>query len=77
MAGKVDSRCPGGPLVDKHGYGFSEQKLNGVRIVGHIGGGDARPVDECCQREGGWCRPVMPPLPAGGRRGVPMKRRAA
>jgi CubicO group peptidase (beta-lactamase class C family) len=38
LAGKVESRRPGGPPADKYAYGFSDQRVNGVRIVGHNGG---------------------------------------
>jgi CubicO group peptidase (beta-lactamase class C family) len=38
LAGKVDSRRPGGPPEDRYAYGFDDQKINGVRIVGHNGG---------------------------------------
>ncbi len=38
LAGKVDSPRPGGPAEDKYAYGFSDQQVNGVRIVGHNGG---------------------------------------
>jgi CubicO group peptidase (beta-lactamase class C family) len=38
LAGKVDVHRPGGPPVDKYGYGFADQTFNGVRIVGHDGG---------------------------------------
>jgi CubicO group peptidase (beta-lactamase class C family) len=37
LAGKVDSVRPGGPPVDRYAYGFSDAKVNGVRIVGHKG----------------------------------------
>jgi hypothetical protein len=29
---------PGGPPVDKYAYGFADQRIDGVRIVGHNGG---------------------------------------
>lgn len=38
LAGKVDSDRPGGPPENRYGYGFSDQEINGVRIVGHNGG---------------------------------------
>ncbi len=38
LAGKVDANRPGGPPIDKYAYGFSDQTINGVRIVGHNGG---------------------------------------
>jgi CubicO group peptidase (beta-lactamase class C family) len=38
LAGKVDVHRPGGPAVDMYGYGFADQTINGVRIVGHNGG---------------------------------------
>ena len=38
VTGKVDVHRPGGPPVDKYGYGFADQTINGVRIVGHNGG---------------------------------------
>ncbi len=38
LAGKVNTNRPGGPPVDKYGYGFADQKINSVRIVGHNGG---------------------------------------
>jgi CubicO group peptidase (beta-lactamase class C family) len=37
LAGKVDTNRPGAG-EDKYGYGFSDQRINGVRIVGHNGG---------------------------------------
>jgi CubicO group peptidase (beta-lactamase class C family) len=37
LAGKVASNRPG-PGEDKYAYGFSDQRINGVRIVGHNGG---------------------------------------
>jgi CubicO group peptidase (beta-lactamase class C family) len=37
LAGKVDAPRPGGP-TDRYGYGFTEQHVDGVRIVGHNGG---------------------------------------
>jgi CubicO group peptidase (beta-lactamase class C family) len=36
--GKVRIRRPGGPADDWYAYGFEEQLINGVRIVGHNGG---------------------------------------
>ena len=38
LAGKVDSNRPGGPPDDTYAYGFTDQKVNSVRIVGHNGG---------------------------------------
>jgi CubicO group peptidase (beta-lactamase class C family) len=38
LAGKVYSQRPGGPPEDRYAYGFDDQKINGVRIVGHNGG---------------------------------------
>jgi CubicO group peptidase (beta-lactamase class C family) len=38
LAGKVDVHRPGGPPVDMYAYGFADQTINGVRIVGHNGG---------------------------------------
>ena len=37
LAGKVDTNHPG-PGEDSYAYGFSDQRINGVRIVGHDGG---------------------------------------
>jgi CubicO group peptidase (beta-lactamase class C family) len=37
LAGKVATNRPG-PGEDKYAYGFSDQRINGVRIVGHNGG---------------------------------------
>jgi CubicO group peptidase (beta-lactamase class C family) len=37
LAGKVDTNRPG-PAKDRYGYGFSDRRINGVRIVGHNGG---------------------------------------
>jgi CubicO group peptidase (beta-lactamase class C family) len=37
LAGKVDSDRPG-PQQDRYGYGFSDTRINGVRVVGHNGG---------------------------------------
>ncbi|GIH02966.1 hypothetical protein Rhe02_10330 [Rhizocola hellebori] len=37
-AGKVDANRPGGPPMDRYAYGFSDQTVNGIRIVGHNGG---------------------------------------
>jgi CubicO group peptidase (beta-lactamase class C family) len=38
VTGKVDANRPGGPAYDKYAYGFEDQRINGVRIVGHNGG---------------------------------------
>jgi CubicO group peptidase (beta-lactamase class C family) len=38
LAGKVDVHRPGGLPVDRYGYGFADQAINGVRFVGHNGG---------------------------------------
>ena len=38
LTGKVDVHRPGGPPTDTYGYGFADQTINGVRIVGHNGG---------------------------------------
>jgi CubicO group peptidase (beta-lactamase class C family) len=38
LTGKVDSPRPGGPAQDRYGYGFSDRRVNGVRVVGHNGG---------------------------------------
>ena len=38
LAGKVDTDRPGGPPEDRYAYGFTDQRINGVRIVGHNGG---------------------------------------
>jgi CubicO group peptidase (beta-lactamase class C family) len=38
LTGKVKSDRPGGPPVDTYAYGFSDVRINGVRIVGHDGG---------------------------------------
>jgi CubicO group peptidase (beta-lactamase class C family) len=38
LAGKVNVHRPGGPAVDRYGYGFADQTINGIRIVGHNGG---------------------------------------
>jgi CubicO group peptidase (beta-lactamase class C family) len=37
LAGRVDTNRPG-PGEDRYGYGFSDRRINGVRIVGHNGG---------------------------------------
>jgi CubicO group peptidase (beta-lactamase class C family) len=37
LAGKVDTNRPG-PGEDRYAYGFSDSRINGVRIVGHNGG---------------------------------------
>jgi CubicO group peptidase (beta-lactamase class C family) len=37
LAGKVDTNRPG-PGEDRYAYGFDDQTINGVRIVGHNGG---------------------------------------
>jgi CubicO group peptidase (beta-lactamase class C family) len=37
VAGKVATNRPG-PGQDKYAYGFSDQRINGARIVGHNGG---------------------------------------
>lgn len=39
FAGKVTADRPV-PGEDRYGYGFSDQTINGVRIVGHNGGTD-------------------------------------
>jgi CubicO group peptidase (beta-lactamase class C family) len=38
LTGKVEVSRPGGPPIDKYAYGFADQRLNGVRFVGHNGG---------------------------------------
>jgi CubicO group peptidase (beta-lactamase class C family) len=38
LTGKVGSTRPGGSPEDTYAYGFIDQKVNGVRIVGHDGG---------------------------------------
>jgi CubicO group peptidase (beta-lactamase class C family) len=38
LSGKVDTGRPGAAQVSKYGYGFEDEILNGVRIVGHGGG---------------------------------------
>ena len=38
LAGKVDARRPGGPAREQYGYGFDDQRIDGVRVVGHNGG---------------------------------------
>jgi hypothetical protein len=38
LAGKVDVKRPGGPPEDRYAYGFDDQNVHGVRIVGHNGG---------------------------------------
>src|SRR4029453_2788360 len=37
LTGKVDPDRPG-PGQDRYAYGFSDSRINGVRIVGHNGG---------------------------------------
>jgi CubicO group peptidase (beta-lactamase class C family) len=36
--GKVKVSRPGGPAQDSYAYGFEDQRINGVRIIGHNGG---------------------------------------
>lgn len=38
LAGKVAAQRPGGPPDDRYAYGFDDQQVGGVRIVGHNGG---------------------------------------
>jgi CubicO group peptidase (beta-lactamase class C family) len=38
LAGKVDVKRPGGPPEDRYAYGFDDQNIHGVRMVGHNGG---------------------------------------
>lgn len=38
LTGKVKADRPGGPPVDTYAYGFSDVRINDVRIVGHDGG---------------------------------------
>ena len=35
ITGKVPLHRPGGPAQDAYAYGFEDQRVNGVRIVGH------------------------------------------
>jgi CubicO group peptidase (beta-lactamase class C family) len=37
-AGKVPVNRPGGPAWDRYAYGFEDERIGGVRIVGHNGG---------------------------------------
>jgi CubicO group peptidase (beta-lactamase class C family) len=38
LAGKVDTPRASGSAHDRYGYGFADQRINDVRIVGHNGG---------------------------------------
>jgi CubicO group peptidase (beta-lactamase class C family) len=36
--GKVPLHRPGGPAQDAYAYGFEDERINGVRVIGHNGG---------------------------------------
>lgn len=36
--GKVTVHRPGGPAQDSYAYGFEDERINGVRVIGHNGG---------------------------------------
>jgi CubicO group peptidase (beta-lactamase class C family) len=36
--GKVTIHRPGGPAQDEYAYGFEDQRINGIRVIGHNGG---------------------------------------
>lgn len=38
LTGRVDTQRPGAPQISQYGYGFEDEVLNGVPIVGHGGG---------------------------------------
>jgi hypothetical protein len=38
LTGKVNIGRPGPARVSKYGYGFKDEQINGVRIIGHGGG---------------------------------------
>ena len=38
LTGRIPISRPGGPADDEYAYGFEDQVINGVRIVGHNGG---------------------------------------
>lgn len=59
LAGKVDSDRPGGPPGDRYAYGFSDQKINGVRVVGHNGGTPGYEAQLDVYPETGWTVVVL------------------